>query len=162
MAFEGAFEKLFNIIVNEQGLEGGVVVQDALTCIDGLLRFNQSNQVRTAVMFCVCARSDELARTGKLLPRRAISEDHPSPRCSCRSWASLLRCHSIRLLHSSSPFNCGMSRRNVRTCRSSSASSVCSRHTGVRSHDVIPASLALTSRDAASRRSLDSVHAVPD
>ena len=49
MAFEGAFEKLFNIIVNEQGLEGGVVVQDALTCIDGLLRFNQSNQVRTAV-----------------------------------------------------------------------------------------------------------------
>ncbi|TBU27873.1 p115 like vesicle tethering protein [Dichomitus squalens] len=44
MAFEGAFEKLFNIIVGEQGLEGGVVVQDALTCIDGLLRFNQSNQ----------------------------------------------------------------------------------------------------------------------
>ncbi|KAI0697406.1 p115 like vesicle tethering protein [Cerioporus squamosus] len=44
MAFEGAFEKLFNIVVNEQGLEGGVVVQDALTCIDGLLRFNQSNQ----------------------------------------------------------------------------------------------------------------------
>ncbi|KAI0752780.1 p115 like vesicle tethering protein [Daedaleopsis nitida] len=44
MAFEGAFEKLFNIIINEQGVEGGVVVQDALTCIDGLLRFNQSNQ----------------------------------------------------------------------------------------------------------------------
>ncbi|KAI0645108.1 p115 like vesicle tethering protein [Trametes meyenii] len=44
MAFEGAFEKLFNIIVNEQGVEGGVVVQDALACIDGLLRFNQSNQ----------------------------------------------------------------------------------------------------------------------
>ncbi|KAI0350605.1 hypothetical protein OH77DRAFT_1430779 [Trametes cingulata] len=44
MAFEGAFEKLFKVIVNEQGVEGGVVVQDALTCIDGLLRFNQSNQ----------------------------------------------------------------------------------------------------------------------
>ncbi|KAM5537857.1 hypothetical protein V8D89_008499 [Ganoderma adspersum] len=44
MAFEGAFEKLFNIIVSEQGLEGSVVVQDALTCVDGLLRFNQSNQ----------------------------------------------------------------------------------------------------------------------
>ncbi|KAI0664021.1 p115 like vesicle tethering protein [Cubamyces menziesii] len=44
MAFEGAFEKLFNIILNEQGVEGGVVVQDALACIDGLLRFNQSNQ----------------------------------------------------------------------------------------------------------------------
>ena len=66
MAFEGAFEKLFNIIVNEQGLEGGVVVQDALTCIDGLLRFNQSNQVRTAVMSCICARSDELSSRGLL------------------------------------------------------------------------------------------------
>ncbi|RPD57929.1 hypothetical protein L226DRAFT_538879 [Lentinus tigrinus ALCF2SS1-7] len=44
MAFEGAFEKLFTIIVDEHGLEGGVVVQDALTCVDGLLRFNQSNQ----------------------------------------------------------------------------------------------------------------------
>ncbi|KAI0774856.1 p115 like vesicle tethering protein [Trametes elegans] len=44
MAFEGAFEKLLNIIVNEQGVEGGVVVQDALACVDGLLRFNQSNQ----------------------------------------------------------------------------------------------------------------------
>ncbi|OSC96788.1 hypothetical protein PYCCODRAFT_1440814 [Trametes coccinea BRFM310] len=44
MAFEGAFEKLFNIIVGEQGVEGGVVVQDALACVDGLLRFNQSNQ----------------------------------------------------------------------------------------------------------------------
>ncbi|CDO75965.1 hypothetical protein BN946_scf184888.g15 [Trametes cinnabarina] len=44
MAFEGAFEKLFNIVVGEQGVEGGVVVQDALACIDGLLRFNQSNQ----------------------------------------------------------------------------------------------------------------------
>ena len=51
MAFEGAFEKLFNIILNEQGVEGGVVVQDALACIDGLLRFNQSNQVRIAVLY---------------------------------------------------------------------------------------------------------------
>lgn len=60
MAFEGVFEKLFNIIVNEQGIEGGVVVQDALTCIDGLLRFNQSNQVRGAVTSCVCPHPDEL------------------------------------------------------------------------------------------------------
>lgn len=53
MAFEGAFEKLFNIIVSEQGLEGSVVVQDALTCVDGLLRFNQSNQVRTIAVLSV-------------------------------------------------------------------------------------------------------------
>ncbi len=53
MAFEGAFEKLFNIVLGEQGLEGGVVVQDVLTCIDGLLRFNQSNQVRTIAVLSV-------------------------------------------------------------------------------------------------------------
>lgn len=45
LTFEGAFEKLFNIIIAEGGVDGGVAVRDALTCVDGLLRFNQSNQV---------------------------------------------------------------------------------------------------------------------
>ena len=45
LAFEGAFEKLLNIVASEGGIEGGVVVQDSLTSIDGLLRFNISNQV---------------------------------------------------------------------------------------------------------------------
>ena len=45
LAFEGAFEKLFNIIIAEGGVDGGAAVRDALTCVDGLLRFNQSNQV---------------------------------------------------------------------------------------------------------------------
>ncbi|KAJ8495910.1 hypothetical protein ONZ45_g12657 [Pleurotus djamor] len=44
LAFEGAFEKLFAIVTQERGVEGGYVVQEALTCIDGLLRFNSSNQ----------------------------------------------------------------------------------------------------------------------
>lgn len=46
LAFEGAFEKLFNTISQENGVEGGVVAHDALLCVDGLLRFNTSNQVR--------------------------------------------------------------------------------------------------------------------
>lgn len=46
LAFEGAFEKLFNIVTQEGGIEGGLVSQGALTCVDGLLRFNTSNQVR--------------------------------------------------------------------------------------------------------------------
>jgi intracellular protein transport protein USO1 len=45
LAFEGAFEKLFNTVRQEGGVEGGVVVQDALACVDGLLRYNTSNQV---------------------------------------------------------------------------------------------------------------------
>ncbi|EPT00454.1 hypothetical protein FOMPIDRAFT_1060413 [Fomitopsis schrenkii] len=44
LAFEGAFERLFTIVTSEGGIEGGVVVHDALACIDGLLRYNQSNQ----------------------------------------------------------------------------------------------------------------------
>ncbi|KAG9221306.1 hypothetical protein CCMSSC00406_0009417 [Pleurotus cornucopiae] len=44
LAFEGAFERLFAIVTQEGGIEGGHVPQEALTCIDGLLRFNSSNQ----------------------------------------------------------------------------------------------------------------------
>lgn len=45
LAFEGAFEKLFAIVQQDGGLEGGVVVRDALECVDTLLRFNTANQV---------------------------------------------------------------------------------------------------------------------
>lgn len=44
LAFEGAFEKLFAIIQQDGGLDGGIIIQDCLSCIDGLLRFNVSNQ----------------------------------------------------------------------------------------------------------------------
>lgn len=49
LAFEGAFEKLFNIIRGEGGVEGGAVAHEALLCVDGLLRFNSSNQVHEHV-----------------------------------------------------------------------------------------------------------------
>ncbi|KAJ7496582.1 p115 like vesicle tethering protein [Mycena latifolia] len=44
LAFEGAFEKLFNTVTQEGGIEGGAVTMEALACVDGLLRFNTSNQ----------------------------------------------------------------------------------------------------------------------
>ncbi|KAJ7592046.1 p115 like vesicle tethering protein [Mycena floridula] len=44
LAFEGAFEKLFNTVRQEGGLDGGIVAQEALTCVDMLLRYNSSNQ----------------------------------------------------------------------------------------------------------------------
>lgn len=46
LAFEGLFEKLFSIISKGGGVDGGIVVQEALICVDGLLRYNSSNQVR--------------------------------------------------------------------------------------------------------------------
>ena len=46
LAFEGAFEKLFAVVAREGGVDGGPVAEEALVCLDGLLRFNSSNQVR--------------------------------------------------------------------------------------------------------------------
>ncbi|KAL1551940.1 Golgin candidate 6 [Salvia divinorum] len=45
LVFEGALEKIFGIIKEEGGSEGGVVVQDCLELLNNLLRFNSSNQV---------------------------------------------------------------------------------------------------------------------
>ena len=46
LAFDGIFEKLFSVVTREGGLEGQSVVTDALKCVDTLLRFNTSNQVK--------------------------------------------------------------------------------------------------------------------
>lgn len=46
VAFEGAFEKLIDVVAVEGRIEGGVVVQDALEALVALLRYNVSNQVR--------------------------------------------------------------------------------------------------------------------
>ncbi|KAK6913056.1 Vesicle tethering protein Uso1/P115-like, head domain [Dillenia turbinata] len=45
VVFEGAFEKIFSIIKEEGGSEGGVVVQDCLQLLNNLLRGNTSNQI---------------------------------------------------------------------------------------------------------------------
>jgi intracellular protein transport protein USO1 len=45
LAFESIFEKLLSITSKEGGIEGGIVSQDCLVIIDGLLRYNPSNQL---------------------------------------------------------------------------------------------------------------------
>ncbi|KAK1408279.1 hypothetical protein QVD17_39918 [Tagetes erecta] len=45
LVFEGAFEKIFSIIKEEGGSDGGVVVQDCLELLNNLIRSNASNQV---------------------------------------------------------------------------------------------------------------------
>ncbi|KAL5991927.1 hypothetical protein ACLOJK_012839 [Asimina triloba] len=44
VVFEGAFEKIFSIIKEEGGSEGGVVVQDCLELLNNLLRNSASNK----------------------------------------------------------------------------------------------------------------------
>ncbi|KAK6928407.1 Vesicle tethering protein Uso1/P115-like, head domain [Dillenia turbinata] len=45
VVFEGAFEKIFSIIKEEGGSEGGVVVQDCLQLLNNLICGNASNQI---------------------------------------------------------------------------------------------------------------------
>ncbi|XP_059639865.1 golgin candidate 6 isoform X2 [Cornus florida] len=45
VVFEGAFDKIFSIVKEEGGSEGGVVVQDCLELLNNLLCNNASNQV---------------------------------------------------------------------------------------------------------------------
>lgn len=56
VAFEGAFEKLLDVVAQEGRIEGGVVVQDALEALEALLRYNVSNQVRidSIVLLTTC------------------------------------------------------------------------------------------------------------
>jgi hypothetical protein len=57
-AFGAAFEKLMGLVSQEGGIEGSIVVQESLTCVDTLLRFNVSNQVRQqSAMPTVCSFS---------------------------------------------------------------------------------------------------------
>ena len=45
-AFQNTLERLLSIILEEGGVEGGIVTQDCLNALLNLLRFNTSNQVR--------------------------------------------------------------------------------------------------------------------
>ncbi|KAH0466342.1 hypothetical protein IEQ34_006445 [Dendrobium chrysotoxum] len=45
VVFEGAFEKIFSIIKEEGGSDGGVVVQDCIDLLNNLIRNNASNQM---------------------------------------------------------------------------------------------------------------------
>ncbi|XP_031485499.1 golgin candidate 6 [Nymphaea colorata] len=45
VVFEGGFEKIFAIVKEEGGSEGGVVVQDCIELLNNLLRNNTSNQI---------------------------------------------------------------------------------------------------------------------
>ncbi|KAK6280503.1 hypothetical protein POUND7_020770 [Theobroma cacao] len=70
VVFEGAFEKIFSIIKEEGGSEGGVVVQDCLELLNNLLRSSASNQVYSMFYFHCC--SSLFMRFSLLLNLRAF------------------------------------------------------------------------------------------
>lgn len=60
VAFENAFDRIFDIINKEGGIDGGVTVQDCLHLLSSLLTFNVSNQSYFRETSCV-------PRLGRLL-----------------------------------------------------------------------------------------------
>lgn len=77
IAFSGAFEKTLEIIRSEGGIEGGIVVQDALTVIGTLLRFNVSNQV--SYRKDTSSNSQNLFREFSLIPTLPPMLHFPMP-----------------------------------------------------------------------------------
>ncbi|KAI8146809.1 p115 like vesicle tethering protein [Fennellomyces sp. T-0311] len=45
VTFQATFEKLLTVIEDEEGISGGIIVQDSLTLMHNLLRYNVSNQI---------------------------------------------------------------------------------------------------------------------
>ena len=74
LAFENIFEKLLSIVSQEGGIEGGIVAQDCLIIIDGLLRFNGSNQSYFRELSLPSALPPLL-----LYPSPPPHPDHPTP-----------------------------------------------------------------------------------
>jgi len=75
LAFQGAFEKLFNIIETEGGIESRVNAESALTCVDTLLRFNSANQVGVIFSFSTFPRP--FTWSVELLPRKHFPSRPP-------------------------------------------------------------------------------------
>ena len=112
LAFEGAFEKLFTIITQEGGLEGGVTVRDALACVDALLRYNPSNQVALVVACCEWWSNAH---------HRATSVKLPSRQCCLLCFYFLRRCHRMNPHLRTLLFNSGTLPKNGQTQRTSLA-----------------------------------------
>ncbi|CDS09506.1 hypothetical protein LRAMOSA10866 [Lichtheimia ramosa] len=55
VAFQATFEKLLAVIEDEEGISGGIIVQDSLTLMHHLLRYNVSNQVYFRETSCIQA-----------------------------------------------------------------------------------------------------------
>lgn len=102
LAFQGAFEKLFNIIESEGGVESRVNAESALTCVDTLLRFNSANQAG-----CTFRLFSTLAQTPyRITSARALFQPFSSP------FSSFPRTYRHKSLHlSNSLFSSGTSSR---------------------------------------------------
>jgi hypothetical protein len=80
--FENAFEKVFNLITADGGLtQGGIIVQDCLSLLANLVRFNASNQT-------AFRETGGVARCAALLPGAKSSKKAKAPNEEEDDWVS--------------------------------------------------------------------------
>lgn len=90
VAFENCFDRIFAVIESDGGLsQGGIVIQDCLSLLANLIRFNSSNQ-------SLFRESGGVLRLAKLLPSYSRTEiqaqddnDWESPQKDKNIWGTL-------------------------------------------------------------------------
>nr|CCD17368.1 unnamed protein product [Trypanosoma congolense IL3000] len=79
LAFNNAFEKLFEVIREEGDLDGGVIVADCLTIAHNMLRGNKATQKLFCEMDCaglICPLMDAIAEPVRIAGRRCNNATH--------------------------------------------------------------------------------------
>ena len=89
IAFENAFDRLFAMITVDGGLQtGGIVVQDCLSLLANLVRYNGPNQSLFRETGCV-AKLAELLPGGKRVPVSEQEEEWANPQRDKNIWGVL-------------------------------------------------------------------------
>jgi len=90
VAFENAFDRVFNLIRLEGSLsQGGIVVQDCLELLANLVRHNPSNQSLFRETGCVSQLAQLLQEVDKKEEKEGDEESWPSPQKDKNIWGLL-------------------------------------------------------------------------
>lgn len=90
VAFESAFDRVFNLIHLEGGLtQGGIVVQDCLELLSNLVRYNPSNQSLFRESGCVLKLAELLRTTNSQTSDQMDGEVWSSPQRDKNIWGIL-------------------------------------------------------------------------
>jgi hypothetical protein len=90
VAFEGTFDRIFQLIQQEGGLkEGGIIIQDCLDLLANLVRQNSSNQSLFRESGCVAKLCSLLKSSHEKTEGQGSLNDFPNPQMLKNLWGFL-------------------------------------------------------------------------
>jgi intracellular protein transport protein USO1 len=90
VAFEGTFDRIFQLIQQEGGLkQGGIIIQDCLDLLANLVRQNSSNQSLFRESGCVSKLSAVLHASYEKATGSEDGDDFPNPQMIKNLWGFL-------------------------------------------------------------------------